>query len=62
LGEIEEFPVFWCHQEIVKINDKLYIAEQSYDSDLPYKEIDEVVYHILKEYVVEPDYDLGEIK
>lgn len=62
LGQIEEYPVFWSHQEIVRINDKLYEAVESYDSDLPHEEVDEVVYHILKEYVVEPDYDLGKIK
>ena len=62
LGEIEEFPLFWSHQETVKINDKLYIVEQSYDSDLPHEEVEEVVYHILREFVGEPDDDLGGIK
>lgn len=62
LGEIEEFPIFSRRHQIVLINGKLYEIAKSYDSDLPHEEIDEVVYHILKEYVVKPDYDLGEIK
>src|SRR5699024_11111796 len=43
------------------INGKIYEVVESYDSDLPHEEIDEVVYHVLKEYVVVPDYDLGDI-
>ncbi len=61
LGEIKKFPIHWGYQELFHINGKIYEVVESYDSDLPHEEIDEVVYHVLKEYVVVPDYDLGDI-
>ncbi|WP_368900771.1 hypothetical protein [Oceanobacillus oncorhynchi] len=62
LGEIKNFPLGKCGVgNIVKLNGVMYMITAEYDSDLPYEEIDEVVYFELYPAEINADYDLSVI-
>ncbi|GAA0347673.1 hypothetical protein GCM10008931_43710 [Oceanobacillus oncorhynchi subsp. oncorhynchi] len=62
LGVIKNFPLAKCgYGDTVKLNGVVYTIIEEYDSDLPYEEIDEVVYFELEPAEIDVDYDLGVI-
>lgn len=61
LGDLKDFPIDVDYSDVVQIGEELYILLDSYDSDIPWENRFEVVYHLLEPYEFKPKFDLGNI-